>query len=511
MSPHNEQVQPTPFEVAQTTRAQPMAPDGPRRAGTPPWVLPALGVLLLLAVLVVFWLPQRVNPELAEAGVDQQSGAAAPVQPEAQPSPPAAGLADATPWSDAQLAKLRKEAQDVRAELLEIQFALEERGVKQWAPNMFAAAADLATAGDELYRTRDFPEARARYEESLVLLETLQASIPEELATRLEQAAQALEQGDLDLAISALDLADVIEPGNAQSAALRQRLEVMPQVLDLLARATAAEQEGDLAAATALLKQAVALDPSHQRSASELQRVIAADQERRFNEAMSEGYAALDANQFDQARKAFGRASGIRSGSSEVASALQEVEVAATAHRLARLKARGLGYEQKEQWQQAVDAYEQAQKIDSSVLFAREGLARSLGRARLDKQFRAAIDEPQRLADVAVAEATERLLAQARKINPRGPLLNDQIDRLQVLLKQANTPVTVTLRSDGATDVTVYKVARLGRFDERELSLRPGDYTAVGSRNGYRDVRVSFTIRHDSSPAPLTIACTETI
>ena len=488
-----------------------MAADGPRRGGTPSWVLPALVVLLLLAVLVVFWLPQRVNPELVEAGADQQSGAAAPVQPKAQPAPPAAGGADATPWSEAQLAKLRKEAQEVLAELLEIQFALEERGVKQWAPEMFAAAADLATAGDELYRTRDFSEARARYEESLVLLQTLQAELPEELATRLEQAAQALEQGDLELATSALDLADVIEPGNAQAAVLRQRLEVMPQVLDLLARAAAAEQRGDLSAAAALLQQAVALDPSHQRSASELQRVVAADQEQRFNEAMSEGYAALDANQFDLARKAFGRASGIQSGSSEVASALQEVEVAATAHRLARLKSNGLAHEQKEQWQQAVDAYEQAQKIDSSVLFAREGLARSLGRARLDKQFRAAIEEPQRLADIAVAEATERMLAQARKINPRGPVLKDQIDRLQNLLKQANTPVTVTLRSDGATDVTVYKVARLGRFDERELSLRPGDYTAVGSRNGYRDVRVSFTVRHDSSPAPLTIACTETI
>ncbi len=511
MSSHNEQVQPTPFDVAQTTPARPTAPDSPRRGSTPPWVLPALGGLLLLAVIVVFWLPQRIDPELPESGADQQPGAAAPTRSEAQPSAAGAGIAETSPWSDAQLARLRKEAQDVLADLLEIQFALEERGVKQWAAVQFGAAAELATAGDELYRARDYPAARARYEEAMVLLETLQARIPEELATQLEQAAQSLEQGDLDRAVSALDLAELIEPGNGQAAALRQRVEVLPQLLELLAQAAAAEQGGDLAAATALLKQAVALDPGHQRSASELQRVIAADREQRFNEAMSEGYAALDANQFDRARKAFRRASDIQSGSSEVTSALQEVEVAATAHRLAGLKANGLRYEQNEQWQQAVDAYEQAQTIDSSVLFAREGLARSLGRARLDKQFRAAIDEPRRLADIAVAEATEQLLTQARKITPRGPVLDAQIDRLQVLLNQANTPVTVTLRSDGATEVTVYKVARLGRFDQRELSLRPGEYTAVGSRNGYRDVRVSFTIRHDSSPGPLTIACTETI
>jgi hypothetical protein len=54
-------------------------------------------------------------------------------------------------------------------------------------------------------------------------------------------------------------------------------------------------------------------------------------------------------------------------------------------------------------------------------------------------------------------------------------------------------------------------VKRLGRFGQRELTLRPGSYTAVGTRNGYRDVRLSFTINHNSAPAPVTIACTEPI
>ena len=112
---------------------------------------------------------------------------------------------------------------------------------------------------------------------------------------------------------------------------------------------------------------------------------------------------------------------------------------------------------------------------------------------------------------MAVAEATEQLLAQAAKITPRGPVLAQQIEQLQTLLQQANTPVTVTLRSDEETEVIVYKVARLGRFAQRELTLRPGTYTAVGTRNGYRDVRQSFTITHDGAPAPVTIACVEPI
>ena len=89
--------------------------------------------------------------------------------------------------------------------------------------------------------------------------------------------------------------------------------------------------------------------------------------------------------------------------------------------------------------------------------------------------------------------------------------MTQQIKQLDGLLIQADSPVAVTLHSDQETEVIVYKVARLGHFSEKELSLRPGTYTAVGTRDGYRDVRRSFTLAHDTAPAPVTIICTEPI
>ncbi len=514
MSSHNEPVQPTPFDVVQPTPVQtPGTSASVRQEGTPSWVLPALGGLVLLAVLVIFWLPERVNTPAPEAAPAQEPTTATGqvgTQPGTQAGKGAAP-GDVSPWSDAQLAKLRKEAQEVLAQLLEVQEALEQRGVKVWAAESFAAVAALATAGDELYRARDFAAAKSRYEEGLKQLQALEAGIPAELARQLALAAAALETGDLAQATAALDRAEAIEPGNPEAATLRKRVEALPKLLALLELAAKAEQGGDLAGAITQLKQAVALDPGHQRSSSELARVSATYTEQRFNEAMSEGYAALDASQFDAARKAFGRAARLQAGSTEAASALQEVATAATAYRLANLQKSGGASEQAEQWQQAVTAYEQAQKIDPNVLFAREGLARSANRARLDKQFRAAIDEPLRLSDTAVAAATEKMLQLARTISPRGPLLASQIETLERLLLQANTPIAITLRSDQQTDVAVYKVAKLGKFDQHELSLRPGNYTAVGSRLGYRDVRVDFVVQHGSTPAPVTIACTEAI
>ena len=92
---------------------------------------------------------------------------------------------------------------------------------------------------------------------------------------------------------------------------------------------------------------------------------------------------------------------------------------------------------------------------------------------------------------------------------PSGPRLESQIARLEALLEQASTPVAVVLESDEYTDVVVYQVGRLGTFSRHELNLKPGAYTVVGSRDGYRDVRLRLIVHPGSSPKPLAVKCTE--
>ncbi len=75
----------------------------------------------------------------------------------------------------------------------------------------------------------------------------------------------------------------------------------------------------------------------------------------------------------------------------------------------------------------------------------------------------------------------------------------------------ASAPVRVRLESDDETEVTVYTVGRLGTFRERELELRPGAYTVVGSRRGYRDVRHQLVVVAGQEPEPLVVRCEEKI
>jgi hypothetical protein len=108
-------------------------------------------------------------------------------------------------------------------------------------------------------------------------------------------------------------------------------------------------------------------------------------------------------------------------------------------------------------------------------------------------------------------QSATKLLLDVTRMENIGPRLADQRDELSRLLKRAATPLPVRLVSDGLTDVSIYKVGKLGSFDSHELSLRPGTYVAIGVRPGYRDVRQEFRVAPEIDMQPIVVRCEEPI
>ena len=90
-------------------------------------------------------------------------------------------------------------------------------------------------------------------------------------------------------------------------------------------------------------------------------------------------------------------------------------------------------------------------------------------------------------------------------------MLAGQITQLERLITAAETPVRVALSSDNATDVTIYRIGRLGAFERKDMELLPGRYTIVGSRAGFRDVRREIVVRAGGMPDTVVIRCEEPI
>jgi tetratricopeptide (TPR) repeat protein len=230
-----------------------------------------------------------------------------------------------------------------------------------------------------------------------------------------------------------------------------------------------------------------------------------------FVTAMSRGLAALESGQWQIAREAFESAASLRPGAPEVADGLARAGAGERRSLVSAGIRRGLELETSEAWAEAVQVYAGVLAVDPEAAAALDGRDRADRRANIDVQLEYHINNPQRLSSPPVFEDAAALLARARELDPRGPRLEGQLSRLEEVLATASTPVPVVVVSDDRTEVVIYRVGRLGTFSRRELSLRPGTYTAVGSREGFRDIRVQFTVGADALPGPVTVVCTEAL
>jgi hypothetical protein len=471
----------------------------------------AIGIALLL--FVFFILPEMVSPD----AVDPASSAVA-----GNPTSEASGDSRSTtgagtvngegrsPFAEAQESALRREAQEVLQALLSLQESLTARGAARWGEPLYSEALNQAAAGDTAYRERDFELATSAYQAALDQLSALETSLPERIESLHSSLIAAIEAGDVPAAQARFNNLAEMAPADIRLIALEDRLTALPEVITALASATQAEGAGNLDAAVDAASTATRADLAHERAQARLAELQAAQRRKQFTEAMTVGYAALASQSFNTAEAQFREAATLYPGAPEPAAALIEVEQARTQKTLMNFKDQGAQAERDERWADATSLYEQALEIDALLLFATEGLERSMPRAELDERLAKIPDERDRLVDARILRMAQNTLAEAEAIANPGPRLKAQRAAAQEALAYASTPVPVTMQSDGLTDITLLRVKRLGALSSQSLSLRPGRYTAVGMRKGFRDVRVQFEVRPDQANT-VEVRCVETI
>jgi hypothetical protein len=485
------------------------APVKGKRDGTPAKLIyGGLAFAFLLMLLVVFVLPDLVQEDAAP------SVAPAPVADEASPVDDAATETDEAPdeaASDIDVAAVKAATDEALGDLLSQLERLRYRAIERWGGQPYLNAVDVYRRGDEAYVAKNYRLAGDRYREASAMLEPFFSRIDAEFAKALAAAKDAFARGDPSEAVRLYDLAVSITPGNREAEAGLARAMNLEAVLALTSQARQFETDLELDAAKAAYDRALGLDPQWEPAAAGLDRVNVAIKQMSFDMRMTEGLDALMDGDYASARAAFEAAKLLDPTSRQPADGLLQVEQEIKLANIRTLQQQAETLDGEEQWETSVGVYQDILQIDPDLQFAKDGLAEARQRAAMHASLQELIDQPDNLSDPANIQSATRLLLDVARISPRGPRLEEQKNELSRLLKRAATPMQVQLVSDNVTDVTVFKVGRLGVFNSQELSLRPGVYVAVGNRPGYRDVRVEFRVAPEIEMDPVVVQCEERI
>jgi tetratricopeptide (TPR) repeat protein len=497
----------------------------PRRSW--PWVI--LTALIAAAVLVFFVLPKYGSIEdLLPSATPQTTASSVIASTPPAPAPkrdtkspleaaPAATstavLSAPPPEKPAEKPPVVSEEaiEKSRASFEQRLASLESRGAGVWGGSDFAAA---KTRAAEAVGANDAgsPElAQKRLNDALRLLSAVESRANQSLTDQLTAGDQALAAGQPEVAKQAYESAKRIDPNNKRADDGLQRVRNLGGLLPLLADGENAESAKDYARAVQDYSQALSLDPNNAKAKAGLDRAHAAFGDDTYAKSVGTGFAALGAGRLDDARIAFEKARSLRPSGPEAATGLSRVGAALRARGFASTRQQGAGLEAEERWGEAAAVYDDALKVDPSLVFAQQGRSRALARAELNDSLQALIDRPERLASPAVRAEADTLIKRAAVQDPSGPVLRSQIARLQILLPGFDTPVRLEMLSDNATQVQIQRVGTFGTFNKREIELKPGKYTVVGTRPGFRDVRRDVTIAPGGDVQTISVSCVEPI
>jgi tetratricopeptide (TPR) repeat protein len=474
-----------------TTAGPVLQPPGnghqPDDTGDNRWLWISLALVLVLGLAVILVLPGLTD-------TSQQQAAAS------------TGSADAGAVS-VTAADANKAMQD----WLQLRARLELENIAQWGEPGWSQAVDMAQAGERLLAQRNFSAAQQNFTRAVQQLQQLENGRGLLLSEALAAGFDALAENDVATAVKNFERVLAIEPDHQGAQAALSRALVRADVMQQMAMGVQEEANGDLVAAQAAYQQAITLDAAYEPALGAVERVTDQLHTLAFQDAMTRALSALDAGRLQTAGMALDEAARLQPDNQAVAdnrSRLRQMRTAATLASLRRQAATQAG---RENWQAVVDLYNKALTVDSSAGFARGGLAQAGERVELNAQFDHYLQQPDRIYSPDPLKNAEKLLSAAGKAPAEEPKLAAKISALQQLVRQAATPVAITLHSDGQTEIAIYHVGRLGPFTEHRLELLPGEYTVVGTRAGYRDVRKQLRVPPGSASVSLLIRCEEPV
>ena len=495
---------------AQDTQAEPL-PAAPIRQGN---ALPLQTVLLAGAGLAIFGLllflllPKEatVNGSASQPMVEASG-------PERQitPQTPLTAVPTLTPREKAALEFMEQEGERIAREILRRQLELEDLGVTLWAAERYnELTANLDTA-DSLYREKSFEAALASYEQVLDQLQNLINGSTAVLSEQISIGDEALEVGDANTALTAFSIATAIEPGNADLQRKLDRAVNLEEVLYLVQQAEATERNGDLDGAAQLFKQARDLDSLWGPAEEGYRSVREAITLRRFRAAMSEGFQAIAAKDYDAARTGFNNAQSILPNSSEPADGLLQIEQAERNDLIQGHRKQAAMHESASDWPAAIKEYEAALAITPNLEFALTGLAEAKRRQELDQNILRFLRDPTLLQSDDNLDEASRLLRDASRLSGVTGELQQQINTLAQMVSTARIEIPVTITSDGKTDVTVRRHKALGTITSEIVYLIPGRWAIVGIRPGYQDVRRDLVLIAGRPVPEINIASTDRV
>ena len=351
--------------------------------------------------------------------------------------------------------------------------------------------------------------------DNLKLLELKTVAVLEEggklFAENLEKAASFLADDLYDEAKLYIEKSLMIVPQSAEALELQQKIEKLPHILPLLHEVKVARLENDLQKEYDFLQQLLRITSDREGGAGRLKVLEGLIKNQKFDAHISAGFAAIENGQAKEARHHYREAGTIDSEREELALLADQLKALEKSLRVQQAVSLAEQAVRRDDWQQAKNDFTRAAKDAPGNQKVVEGLRRAEQILELQARFSRYFKNPYRLANDDIRNEAEKTLIQAEDFLNYSYGIKKESEQLGELIVKLNRLVPVTVISDNETFVSVRSVGRVGIVSQKNIQLKPGNYTFEGARDGFKSKLVKVLIPYDQGDFSVRVMCDEPI
>jgi tetratricopeptide (TPR) repeat protein len=381
--------------------------------------------------------------------------------------------------------------------------------VEEWAPEQFSLSETLFSDAKVHFNRSEYHKALETFK---IVLEDLQ-SIENESAFVLKRSIEtgwnALGAENTEQAVEAFDRALHVAPDHPSALKGAARAAVLDEVLALYDNGAMDRRAGRLDAALRNFESANELDSENEKVFAALGALRSQIMDRNHRRAVTVGLTALQGNNGENAKRAFETALRLKPGSEEARTGLERAEKMLTSQNITVLLASANQAAANEDWEAGLNLFTQVLRVDPAVDEAIKGKAAISELIEIEAEILSLLSSGHRLSSAVVFSHAETILENAIGMAATRPRLDKSVAKLASLMRDMRQPTEVVFRSDGKTEISIQRHGSLGVLDEQLISMLPGKYTIVGTRNGYRDVRLEIEISPFDDRQSIVVICDE--
>lgn len=358
----------------------------------------------------------------------------------------------------------------------------------------------------------DYQRAIDDFEMSQAILGDMEARSIQQVGDFLEAGDEALENYELETARRAFESVRTLDPDNAGAREGLAMVEALDGISDAVKAIQELEKAGQLEEALAAMDRLAEMKPDNPFIEKQRQSLEDRIAEREFKKLVRQSEDEAASGELGLAIASLESALEIMS-SAEQEARLAELKERYKATRLEILLTDGYDALVAGRYEAARNFYKEAIALAPDSKEARTGLEKA------SSLYLANIRYSQNMAGAAryIKEGRFPLAAKffndAMSSRPSNvvPSQNAEETRIRDILEAQSAEVSVTIRSDRRTFVSMIGVFPPDRLREKELKLFPDVYKLRGTRSGYKPVEIEFKVDATQTNPTITVECTEKI